>query len=68
MPTKAKKHLNNYWLAVLISFISMGISYKLKNNDDIIILSIISFIVVPMLIATYHLYISYLLKTGRAIN
>lgn len=59
-----KKHLNNYWIAVILNIVFIGVLYIFKENAHMVFPLIILFII-PMVIASYFIYITFLAKRGH---
>ncbi len=56
-----KKHISSYWVFTLINLLIILILYKTNvMNDDIIQITFV--FVTPMLIASYFIYITYLIQ------
>lgn len=53
-----KKHISNYWIAALTNLLAILILFKTNftNNETITILFLF---IIPMLIASYFVYITY---------
>ena len=56
-----KKHISNYWIATLTNLLVILILFKTNftNNETITILFLF---IIPMLIASYFVYITYLIQ------
>ena len=56
-----KKHFLNYWILVLVTLVAIA-ALSIKSNFSNSFIYITILFIIPMLIATYFVYITYLIQ------